>query len=67
MITPIYTKPIDSVEDMLNSPSRLALGENAGYIFLLKIDPRPRYNKLYHIHVPVPFAGGDLSEDTKEG
>ena len=67
MITPIYTKPIDSIEDMLNSPSLLALGEEAGYIFLLKIDPRPRYNQLYNIHVPVPFSGGDITEDTKMG
>lgn len=55
LITPVYMKPIDTIQDMLESESELRLPGNTAIQYLLKIDPRPDVQKLFKRHNPIIY------------
>ena len=56
LITPVYLKPIDTIADMLESPSELRVPAKTALVYLLKIDPRPDMQELYARLNPVVYA-----------
>ena len=55
LITPVYLKPIDTIADMLESPSELRLPAKTALLYLVKIDPRHDMKKLFARLNPVVY------------
>ena len=66
MIKPAYLSPIDTVQDMLESPSQFVVPGGTSLEILLKIDPRPDVKKLYDNRLAVPYANGEFSKSLQE-
>ena len=52
---PVYSKPIDTVENMLMSDSQLIVPSPTTIDTLLKLDPRSNVQQLNDDHVKMPI------------
>ena len=50
LIIPTYTKPIDTIEDMLASSSPFFVAEGSAQHYLLGVDPRAKVKELFKRH-----------------
>ena len=55
LMTPVYSKPVNSVQDMLLSKSQLIVPTPTAINTLLELDPRPSVNKLNNNHIKMPI------------
>ena len=68
LIIPTYTKPIDSIEDMLASSSRFFVPKGAAIHYLLRVDPRANVKELMKRHETFNIlASGDFPPWIFEG
>ena len=59
LIIPTYTKPIDTIEDMLASSSPFYVARGSAQDYLLRVDPRANVKELFKRHKPfvIPPSG----------
>ena len=58
VLMPVYKPPIDTVEEMLETDMDLAVPAETAIVPLLRLDPRPKIQRLYNRHVIYPFVHG---------
>ena len=68
LIIPTYTKPIDTVEDMLASSSPFLVAKGSAQHYLLSVDPRPNIKELFKRHTLFGIlASGTFPPEILEG
>ena len=58
VLMPVYKPPIDTVEQMLETDMDLAVAAETAASTLLRLDPRPKIQKLYNRQILYPFLHG---------
>ena len=58
VLLPVYSPPIDTVNELLETDMSLAVPSGTAVASLLQLDPRPNIQKLYKRHVLYPFIYG---------
>ena len=66
LIKPAYLSPINTLQDMLESPSQFVVPGGSFAEILMKIDPRPDVKVLYDKRVAVPYVTGEFSKSLQE-
>ena len=66
LIKPAYLSPINTLQDMLESPSQFVVPGGSFSEILMKIDPRPDVKVLYDKRVAVPYVNGEFSKTLQE-
>ena len=54
-MTPVYSKPVNSVQDMLLSESQLIVPTPTAINNFLKLDPSPSVKELNKDHIKMPI------------
>ena len=55
---PVYKPPINTVEEMLETDMDLAVAADSAPAALLRLDPRPKMQKLRNRQLLYPFLHG---------
>ena len=55
---PVYKPPINTVEEMLETDMDLAVAADSAPAALLRLDPRPKMQKLHNRQLLYPFLHG---------
>ena len=68
LIIPTYTKPIDTIKDMLASSSEFFVAEGTAQHYLLSVDPRTNIKELFKRHTLFSILpSGDFPPEILEG
>ena len=68
LIKPTYTKPIDTIQDLLASSSQFLVAMGSAQHYLLKVDPRDNIKELFKRHTLFGILpSGDFPPDILEG
>ena len=62
IVSPLFEKPIDTIEDMINTEKPIYALNTSGISFMMRIDPRESVREVGKKVLPFPYHPTKISE-----